>query len=250
MKPERVTLKYKRVEKTQCSGVIETGMDGPSSVVEVEFNNLSFEEMIMTLHQTLTRLEAAWEVIPSIFFQRTDKNGLEPTEIVGGLQELLYENPQEAIKVLSPPPIKVVVDDRVPVGTVTAVRLEPPCICHDGSIYCSMKRGGAVECPGCGRWLATASKFAGCNNLDRMVCRNCQLDITGKAIPTKTGGWFVVDVNVLLAAAKEAGIKEFYIPRPWNKGGPWVRTERLIELNKQCKDGKKCQQDNPQGDDS
>lgn len=59
-----------------------------------------------------------------------------------------------------------------------------------------------------------------------MSCASCLFrDIfTIMATPKQT--WAIVPTESLLQNPTANG-KRFYIPRTWNKGGPWIKTEQL-----------------------
>jgi hypothetical protein len=81
-------------------------------------------------------------------------------------------------------------------------------------VYCRMQRGGGTECPFCGRWGTTIKTNTGAT----FKCSKCGNNALGVGVYTSKGGWLLVKVEYLIWRDKD----RYFIPRAWNKPGPWV----------------------------
>jgi hypothetical protein len=94
-------------------------------------------------------------------------------------------------------------------------------------VYCRVKRGGATECPLCGRWGQWTKIDIHGGHIDRFVCDDCAVEFKGIGVVTSDGGWFKIPVSQLLSCAVVFGVRRFFLPRAWNKPGPWISLEDL-----------------------
>ena len=178
---------------------------------EVAFIGLHFEAMIRLISKHT--LPADNEII----FTRSDRPELTPYPLASELVEAVKTNPQEAIRMMTPPDIRVVIGRRP----------EPPATLRAGSdtlaaafgerVLCRA-RDKELECPGCGKWC---SPFMYCTNV--FYCRACDEDF---ATAYCDSNWFFVSVPELLTSK----LDRFFLPRKWNGFKPWVDRARLKEL--------------------
>lgn len=94
-------------------------------------------------------------------------------------------------------------------------------------VYCRVRRGGSTECPLCGRWGKWTKIDVGGMYADRLICDGCEVEFKGVGIPTSQGGWFKVPIVQLFSCAEALGVDRFFLPRAWNKDGPWISAEAL-----------------------
>lgn len=89
-------------------------------------------------------------------------------------------------------------------------------------VFCRMS-GSLVECPACGRWAATKLLEGG----DVMVnCASCLFEDAFQVVATPDRTWAAIPTEALLQNEKGNGVR-FFIPRAWNKDGPWIKYEAL-----------------------
>lgn len=98
-------------------------------------------------------------------------------------------------------------------------------------IFCKVS-GNLIECPSCGRWAATKPLEDGVH----LQCPSCLFEDVLTLLVTPKRTWALLPTEALLQ--NEAAHRgRFYIPRTWNKGGPWIKTEELSQRFKSfCKE--------------
>jgi hypothetical protein len=175
-----------------------------------------------------------------------------------GMADLLREDPVRYIEATSPPArtVKLKLDDSVklnkvqdnlhvetngeawhtpiPGGYDTVVES------FGDDIYCRVS-GNLIECPSCGRWAASTPT----EDVDAdMECSSCLFRDLFTITVTPKSTWAVIPTESLLQNTTTNG-KRFYIPRAWNKGGPWIKTEQLRQkyesFCKERNDASDCQ---------
>ena len=155
--------------------------------------------------------------------------------------ELLRTDPVLYIKATNPPPrrVKIKIEDDVGIPKVKEnLNTDPtpsvePWMApirggHDtlvesfgDSIYCRVS-GNLIECPSCGRWAST--KDAGDGEAE-MECASCLFHDVFTITHTPEQSWAIIPTEALI---QNGGNRHrFFIPRAWNQGGPWIKTEQL-----------------------
>jgi hypothetical protein len=135
--------------------------------------------------------------------------------------DLLRKDPAAAIRSMQFPAQVVQVRDEtvVPIGLRSG---------HDtladafgDQIYCRSIRV-AVECPGCGRWMGPYLKDTTQQDC-YLLCGSCDLVLKGEYINER---WYAVAIEALLSL----GLHKYYLPRLWNKAGPWISHGDLKQM--------------------
>lgn len=218
----------------------DDGSDKP-----LEFEGLPYPRMIgLFANHACEHPEA------SLYIQRLDQ---EPEPVLMKLEDnmakLLREDPVSYIRATSPPArvIKLKLGDSVKATKVAPnkgevdmddFRVESAKSPIQGGydtiaesfgddIFCRVS-GDLVECPNCGRWarMWPAENVLQSNmNMRSLQCDSCLF----KELVVLQGGkrsWAVIPTEVLLQN-ETTGQKRFFIPRAWNKDGPWIKYEEL-----------------------
>jgi len=183
------------------------------------FENISFAKMMTAL----AREARTYEEVEGIVLERKETSKpyvMSSTEI-----NQLVTDPAAAIRSMTVPDLKVIVLDKKPILRVGHDTLADA---FGDSVYCSRKETGEVECPFCGRWapLVTSMSEEFQMSLRCGKC-NCRLG----PVRESQGNWFPISTDVLLECCQE----RYYIPRSWNKTGPWIGHEDLRRIYEQYK---------------
>jgi len=185
------------------------------------FSDLNFEQLLRSLS---SRLREYPDATAALMREEAGRFGYMKYEET--MVKLLREDLDRAISILCPPRRVVMIGDKVETSATSRVHVragyDTLADAFGDVIYCKMRRGGGVECPCCGRWgLVSCDK----NQNGYFRCKvGCDCPILGKAYPMEHGGWWGIDIRVLL---HETTSKRFYLPRLWNVSGPWVSHEAL-----------------------
>jgi hypothetical protein len=181
-----------------------------------------------------------------LFVLRLDQ---EPTSVAMQLDDamakMLREDPVLYIRTTSPPPrgVKLKLDDRVKPNKIQG-NIEDATQPHreawgpapipggydtvvesfGDDIYCRMS-GNLIECPSCGRWAATKLVDDHGGGVD-MECASCLFRDIFTITASSNRRWAAIPTEALLQNSTANGVR-FFIPRAWNKGGPWIKTEEL-----------------------
>lgn len=96
------------------------------------------------------------------------------------------------------------------------------------------RRGDQVECPCCGRWAPVMTGVTAPRGLVFYVNQHiacCRSMACGALLPVtmRSDRWASIDTSFLL---EHSDTEKFFLPREWNKPGPWVTRE---DLEKQYK---------------
>lgn len=149
--------------------------------------------------------------------------------------ELIRTRPQQYIEAVSLPPqrivlrMKDVVEVRDEMKTNVRAGIDTLVESFGENIYSRMHRGGATECPRCGRWKASSMKgVAGYeSNIIITRCSSCDFFAVSPAwFLTSDGGWVAFYVGDLLRL-EATKTPRFFFPRAWNTSGPWITREDL-----------------------
>lgn len=222
----KILLSYRRTEHTY-QGVLSVFHGGGAEPVgrHSTFEDTSFSDMIVKLHKALAEFPDCMDVE----FQRQELKNLPPFVLSSGDIELIRTDPVKAVKAMSPPPVRVNVGESLGKAQLGEPMKKTIRAGHDtladafgDAIYCSLKSSGEVECPMCGRWGRVSIAP---NMLGQLNC-HCGAAILGRAYVDKGAkrGWWGVDIQVLFQDTKG---DRFYLPRAWNKTGPWISREDL-----------------------
>lgn len=225
---EQVVLTYSGDIKAQVySGEIRHQWNGGVHH-ELDFGKASFKAMMQSVSGSLNRHPDA-----GLVMYRQENPGV-PYVMDEKTVQRLRENPEQVIEEMSPPPVRINIGGDTELKDVMVkdqtqvVKREPLPAGHDvlagafgDVIYCRMKRGGTAECPCCGRWGHVTCDE---NKNGYLRCKSCGTAILGKAYPREDGGWWGIDIRVLL---EETDSKRFFLPLKWNESGPWISHEDL-----------------------
>lgn len=169
----------------------------------------------------------------------------QPQPVVMGIDEkmseLLRTDPVAYIKVTNPPPIKVKlkletdvkpnkVQENLETGYYKGESFKAPLAggyatiaeSFGDDVYCRVS-GNLIECPVCGRWASSKLTDDG---EAAMRCDSCLFEDIFSITVTPEQTWAVIGVESLLQNEKTGRVR-FFIPRLWNKGGPWIKYEKL-----------------------
>ena len=187
----------------------------------------------VTYRQAVTLLATAAQrhLGARLFLLRLDQRPQQVAlQLDGALSKMVREDPVAFMRLMDPTmgrPQKLDISMSVRKEHSAAIKPNPLPAGYDtlaeafgDELYCRMKRGGAAECPLCGRWGISAGWAWG---RGRLHCEECDVYIAGSLIPTPAGGWFIVPTIQLLSLE----VSRFFLPRAWNKDGPWISREDL-----------------------
>lgn len=197
-----IELKYRRVQQGY-TGMLEG----------TEFTGLSFADMMMLVRDKLLAFPGC-----GLLILRTERPGLFPVHLEPSLLKQLIEEPAKYIAANSIPDRTVDIQ-----GTGRISKLAEPYHVprgglrngHDtlaeafGDFIYLRLRDSKVEHPCTGRWEPVSKVQAALGIAARRV------------YPTDEGkgfGWLIVCTLDLL----KVDTIRFYLPREWNKGGPWI----------------------------
>jgi hypothetical protein len=88
-------------------------------------------------------------------------------------------------------------------------------------IYCRVS-GNLIECPSCGRWAASKPTEEGEADVE---CASCLFRDVFSLTVTSKRTWAIIPTEALLQ--NKTRRHRIFIPRLWNKGGPWIEYEQL-----------------------
>jgi hypothetical protein len=204
----------------------------------VSFEGWHFEELLRQLNRLMPLSD------DTLLFVRTDRLELAPYKLEDDLVILIKTDVEQAIQRMSHP------DVRIEIGR----RPEPPAMLTScggtlagafGEQLLSRGRytpkGDAhVECPVCGSWQPYTIAFV-CDNREawqtftmashslapifELYCPKCEVRIELTPVDAQ---WVSFSVRTLLATKHQ----QFFFPREWNNGYPWVSREKLETLYK------------------
>ena len=220
-----VLLRYRRVPETELSRgdlVVETAEER----IQSSFEGWTFSEMLKQLHRKLGAAET------SVYFQRTDREGLLPYRLDDKTVELLRTDPVAAIQAMTvrmPTPAEVL--DNIKKSRTPLV--VPPlsagiATLADGFgeyVYVRVKEN-TLECPGCGFYsaFALAGVFAQRQKDEPMrVMFTCSKKCRIRVIAMCESEWAYVRTEDLV----KSSLEKFYLPRAWNTSGVWATREEL-----------------------
>jgi hypothetical protein len=211
--------------------------DGDEQLYSIDFCDLSFRGIIVDLHRLLVELPEDTVLV----FQRMDRPGLAKVTLEEETTRLIREDPVAAARAMSPAPVVVNLKDQQaamgkPMKKLLRVGRDTLAAAFGDVIYCTMRRGGLVECPICGRWGRCSVDSTTQNGY--FHCANCSAAIPGKSYPQEDGGWWGIDMRVLL---RETTSDSLYLPRDWNTTGPWIgRSDLQEKYDEYLKEKERC----------
>jgi hypothetical protein len=132
---------------------------------------------------------------------------------------MLHADPVSVIRSMNPAPYKVLLRRADP-STTSPLRVGYDSIAATlGDEVYLRRRADQAECPICGRWADLRPVPA----LVVLLCRSaaCGSKFT---ITAKSDRWVSVAVSLLL---KPTDVEKYFLPREWNKSGPWITREDL-----------------------
>lgn len=172
-------------------------------------NGVTFPQMLARLAHHLEMRECG------VWLERPDRPGTRTVRLDDGTVELLRTDPVLAIRSMTVEPIEV---DRSKVkkagwGSPFRVGHDALAASFGSSVYCR-RRIDLLECPGCGAWLEVRAGAVQC------LSKACAARISAKEAGDR---WWEVSVEDVLAIDRE----RYFLPRPWNEPGPWIKHEDL-----------------------
>lgn len=226
-----LTLEYKRVGHAY-DGRIHLNQDG-KHISRGSFEQISFEDVMA---RVATVLMVVYDV--RVFFKRTEREGLQPVEIVGEELEELKRNPLAFAQARTMEHRVIHVRDKVQAADAIEVTVRAG---HDtladafGDELYLRRRDKKVESPMTGRWV----------DLDRDDPSEPFYIFAGGVVshgdgPEPYGGtditvreageqWVTTRTDELLQ--QEWG--RYYLPRAWNESGSWISHEDLKQKYEQ-----------------
>lgn len=239
-----VTLEYQRVGHTMLSKGRIISKDGGLVTEETEFETIDYKPMMKALAVVLKNWPL--EDVPdlTVLVQRTDRAGLLPYKLDAQTVALLRKDPVAGIEALSFSTASPTVAELA--AKTLASPPAPPTMRTGhatladtfGDSIAFKVRGHELECPGCGYWglyttpgLLNDPERAGMTFKTAFVCpKKCR----GRFVVSCQKEWGFVEVDYLL---NKTTLEQFYFPRVWNGGQPWVSREdlqkKLIEYKKE-----------------
>lgn len=220
MSKSEIEMTYGLQSNCNYHGAIWTKAD-PESQKNYEvnpFSDISFSQMIYMLAEELKRVGEAEVVLSRI--EVADSNlvlGKEATE-------LLRKDPEAAVNSMQYPDRVVVVSDKdpVPIRQVLRAGHDSMADTFGDKVYCAYEKGKGIECPFCGRWahfeqkrMAPLVAILKCGKCSEEYCGTYNFD----------GKWIILSTVFLLGLSQN----RFYLPRQWNKPGPWILRKDLFE---------------------
>jgi len=217
-------LRYRRVDGFKCEGDLLSSEDGSNFTTAFVFTHTTYEDMIRSIAK----------YIPAggtpIFFQRTDKQGLNPyalppvianyikTDVEKAIKMLSFDSPtaseilaklkQNGVKQSAPKPNRT---RSLPSGYPKEVDT------IGKEVYVRVTYDHSVECPGCGHLISDSYKTDIC-------CPHCNMSVQATLPPFI--GWLKVLVKDLLSSGRNV----FYLPRRWNPHRGFLDRHQLLGL--------------------
>lgn len=208
-----VILKYHREQPPRSDTLTGSILvrEGKEEKEYHEFRWCSFKAMMTYFAQVLIEHRGATAIV-----ERTDREGLLPVPLSDMLTQRLREDPVEAIRQLSPPPVVVDVREKVPPPSSLRVGHDAVADAFGDEVYCRA-RGEQIECPVCGSWNEVIEGSLHCSS-----CRVCL-----HATPAGPDWWTVPTIELLCTKTFQG--RRYFIPRAWNKTPPWISFHDLNE---------------------
>lgn len=193
-------------------------------------------------------LEARKHLGARLFLLRLDQRPQKiAVQLDGALSKMVREDPVAFMRLLDPTmgrPQKLDISMSVKKDHCAAIKPNPLPAGYDtlaeafgDDVYCRVKVGGPTECPLCGRW----GRWIKAGSRDCFACDDCGVGFEGVGIPTPLGGWFKVPIAQLFNCAEALGADRFFLPRAWNKDGPWIsRADLQKKYDEFTKEKEEC----------
>lgn len=169
----------------------------------------------------------------SVFAEKDEKIGVVvrrsdlPNQVAFRFDEetviMLHVDPVSVIRSMSPAPMKVFLRRTDPAATSPLrVGYDAVAATFGDEVYIR-RRGDQVECLYCGRWANTETQMDTWARCRSAACRGFY------PVRFRSDRWASLSVQWLLTAGwnGEAVAQKFFLPREWNKPGPWVTCEDL-----------------------
>ena len=210
MQPSAVKLSYRREGEAYVGSI-----DG------IEFDGLSFAEMMLKVHERLLVLPSA-----VLSIQRMERPGLLPVQVPSDMLRILRDEPSRYIQMLSIPPRRVdltagkkrtsrlVAGESYVMPKSSGLRAGYATLAESfGDVVYLRMQSTKIESPQTGRWITfdELESWLGLHTVT-IIC-------IGDGIAE-------VKVSSLLAT----GAERFYLPREWNTYGNWITKAQLDEM--------------------
>jgi hypothetical protein len=233
MQVRDIVLAMRRVEKLdeegmhKFTGYLDVVCESKADNIRTDFPGAVTYRQAVTLLATAAKRHLGARLFLLRLDQRPQQVALQ---LDGSLSKMVREDPVAFMRLMDPTmgrPQKLDISMSVKKEHSAAIKPNPLPAGYDtlaeafgDDVYCRMKRGGATECPFCGRW-GRWQMDAG------LHCKECGVLILGMGIVTAMGGWFKIRVPYLLEFADFKDKPKLFIPRAWNENGPWISVEDL-----------------------
>lgn len=231
----QVVLEYKRDGHGVTSSGRVLSNDNGLPTEEGDFTGLHFKDMMTHLAAVLRNWTPEEAPDIDVIIQRTDRAGLAPYKLDKQTVELLRTDPVAGIAALSvesasPSTIEAQVQQErsPPPPTPVLRRGTGTLIDAFGEQVGFRVRVHELECPGCGFWspFTTPGLLRDPERVGQVfktvfVCtKKCQ----GRFVLSCHAEYGFIDVSYLL---EKTTLDQFYFPRAWNGGQPWVTRQVL-----------------------
>jgi len=192
---------------------------------EMHFASASFKELVHTMHKLLVDTDA----IKRVILQRTERDDVRPFELGPTTFDLLKTDPAAAYAAMTMP-----IDTQVSGAGAGDT--------FGRQVYLRVANG-QIEDPLTGKWLTLAYgtkqgwKIRGEGNASsEWLSLSAVVDDAPEGTKTIERliymRWALIDVEELLKKSSD----RFYLPRAWNKNGPWITREELVALYEKSKE--------------
>ena len=182
-------------------------------------------------------LSDALKLVPdgAVVLRRTDRPGLDEIKLDSQMRDLIRQDPDKYLAIVTEPDRVVVVGDRKAKRSAELYRSPHVRSGYDtlaesfgDHVYVRLRDDGKVECPCCGRWSATIEDIPvpytrpDGSPLKIMVCA-CLAKLSVKSV---SGSWVEIITMLLLTNAVYG---RYYLPRSWNPAG-WISRDELSRM--------------------
>lgn len=191
------------------------------AVVFVAFEKISFPLMLARLAEHAASFLEKDEKI-GVTIRREDLPAQPAYRLSEEMVNELYTDPVAFIRAMNPSPTKVFLR-RVDPATTSPLRVGYDAIAATlgDEVYCR-RRADQVECPCCGRW-AKVGRMVTHPESKVLLCKSAACGAK-LSITLRSDRWASVLITSLLADQER---DKFFLPREWNKPGPWVTRKDL-----------------------
>jgi hypothetical protein len=184
--------------------------------------------------------------VPNVILHRFEVSG--EYKLSESTVQLLNDDPAAAIRSMSHPDRKVVIPRIVcapkdELVTQSLLRAGHETLADAFGFYTYFRlKNGKIECPHDGRWkeysVVTAYNTPGVYYQGPVTDEYSTLWFSPNIVNEK---WARTFTKTLLDVWKKKGLSRYFLPRAWNKSGPWISHEDLKQKYETfCKEREEC----------